>query len=172
MTSRCALIARDRFLGYHATLRGLVGDSYREYKTFEPDRLEKAFDSILRSKKTGRDFVCYMVHRLSWDQALPNINHRTTLAFTHAMLAHNGLDAPWVDAEGPLHHPATEAWMRVSKAVMADREMWIEDSSAWDELKEKQFEATSKWIHAAAQSGKLAYAGPHFLRNFLSCSVK
>lgn len=170
---RCAVMARNRMLGFHGELRTRIGAAYREYKFLEVDRLDRAFEAILRSRAKGADFVGYAVHRLSWDQALPNVNHRTTLSFTHAMLTHNGVRAPWAESVDGLRHGAsTEAWLKRSKAIMADREMWTERDSAWEKLRRQHKDETYRWIRGEDQSGRLAYAAPHFLKNFLSCDVR
>lgn len=171
--TRCAVKGRNRFLGFHEDLRARLGAAYRVYKPLEVVKLDKAFDSLLRSRKRGADFVCEMVARLSWEQALPNLNHRTTLSFAHAMLAHHEIHAPWAQSpDGLAHAPRTEAWMKRSKAIMADRDMWNEGSRPWNNLRKNQRQETCLWIKGEAQSGRLAYAGPHLLKNFLSCSVR
>ena len=128
------------------------------------------FDALLSSKNTGIDFVIELVARLSWDQALPNMNHRTTLGFVQAMLEESGAVAPWTDETGSAFKPSTQEWMRRSKAIMGERDMWLEGDDAWVEVRSKHFNATRTWLASEAQSGSLTNTGPHLLRNFLSCS--
>lgn len=170
-----AVQARNRFLGFHEELKRLLGSEFRPYKPLEVDRLDRAFASILRSRKRGPDWVCEAIARLTWDQALPNVNHRTTLGFVQAMMVHAGIIVPWAvssPSKGPAYDGLAESWMKRSKAIMGDRDMWQPNSKPWKELQEKHRNATRKWIEEQDQSGSLASTGPHSLRNFLSSSVK
>lgn len=168
------MMARDRFLGFFENLRERVGPGYKPYKGLETGLLERAFEEVLRSRFRGVDFVAYIVHRLSWLQALPNLNHRTTLGFVQAALEDAKLPVPFLSSGTgePAYLESTEEWMRASKRMMADREMWLDGSDAWKELEDAHLELTRKWISRGAQSGSFTNFGPHFLRNFLSCSVK
>ncbi len=168
-----AVQARNRFLGFHEELKRLLGSGFRPYKSLEVDSLDRAFASILRSRKRGPDWVCEAIARLTWDQALPNVNHRTTLSFLHAMLEAAGIEAPWARTSTHLARTdTTERWMKRSKEIMGERDQWLHGSRAWKELQARHKEETCAWLSKEDQSGSLAYSGPHLLRNFLSPAVR
>ncbi len=73
----------------------------KEYKNFEPYKIQRFFESYDPRNKTSFDVVADVVSTLLRAHPFPNANHRTMLSVAKGIFEANGFSFPWYEGKRP-----------------------------------------------------------------------